>query len=60
MANEIDYANCPIRNVEVVEGGFNCEIEHPTYGWIPFYATANDPQPGARAVHQRAQELAET
>lgn len=29
-------------------GGIDCEIEHPVYGWIPFAASANDPEEHGR------------
>lgn len=33
-----------IRNAKRNEAGsVDCEIEHPTYGWIPFTAVAGDP-----------------
>ena len=35
------------------EGLINCEIEHPTYGWIPFQASPNDTQAHGRALYQR-------
>jgi hypothetical protein len=35
------------------EGLINCEIQHPTYGWIPFQASPNDTQAHGRALYQR-------
>lgn len=33
-----------VRNAKYNEAGsVDCEIEHPTYGWIPFTAIAGDP-----------------
>ena len=32
---------------------FNCEIEHPTYGWIPFGASSNDVEDHGRGIYQR-------
>jgi hypothetical protein len=42
----------PIRNiVPLPDGRFDCEIEHPLWGWIPFTADANDVEPHGRAIH---------
>lgn len=32
-------------------GSIDCEIEHPDYGWIPFTADPNDPEPLGKLVH---------
>jgi hypothetical protein len=29
----------------------NCQIEHPEYGWIPFTASADDPEQHGRDIH---------
>lgn len=40
-----------IRNVTALpDGRFNCEIEHPLYGWIPFTADPNDPEQRGRDI----------
>jgi hypothetical protein len=31
----------------------NCEIEHPTYGWIPFGASSGDVEEHGRDIYQR-------
>ena len=42
-----------IRNVkELPDGRFDCEIEHPQFGWIPFTADPKDPEPHGRAIWQ--------
>jgi hypothetical protein len=33
-------------------GTINCEIEHPTYGWIPFTATPTDPEEYGRILYE--------
>lgn len=39
------------RNVVTLEDGrFDCEIEHPQFGWIPFTADPNDVEPHGRAI----------
>ena len=41
-----------IRNIAALpDGRFNCEIEHPAFGWIPFTADANDVATHGRAIH---------
>lgn len=35
-------------------GTIDCEIEHPTYGWIPFTADPNDPLDYGRNVYASA------
>jgi len=50
----LDYSTVALRNPAPLEDGrIDCEMEHPTYGWIPFTADANDPEEAARVVHQR-------
>ena len=29
----------------------DCEFNHPVYGWIPFTACADDPEPSGRDIH---------
>lgn len=39
------------RNVVALpDGRFDCEIEHPQFGWIPFTADPNDVEPHGRAI----------
>ena len=39
------------RNVVEIDGGrFNCEINHPNFGWIPFTADPDDVEPHGRAI----------
>ncbi|GHE72327.1 hypothetical protein GCM10019059_34990 [Camelimonas fluminis] len=38
-------------------GGIDCEINHPTLGWIPFSASADDPEVHGRAIHATAQAM---
>lgn len=42
-----------VRNIRrsSIEGAIDCEIDHPTLGWIPFTATADDPEPLGRDLH---------
>lgn len=41
------------RNAVLNEGGtFNCEINHPQFGWIPFTADPDDVEPHGRAIWQ--------
>lgn len=37
--------------VRLADGRINCEIEHPSFGWIPFTADANDVEPHGREIH---------
>lgn len=36
--------------VQLEDGRFNCEIEHPSFGWIPFTADPNDGEPHGRQI----------
>lgn len=39
------------RNVVALpDGRFNCEINHPLHGWIPFTADPDDVEPHGRAI----------
>ena len=33
------------------DGSFYCEVNHPTFGWVPYGASADDVEPYGRAVH---------
>lgn len=35
-------------------GTIDCEIEHPQFGWIPFTASIEDPEPLGAEVYQEA------
>jgi hypothetical protein len=37
--------------VEIEPGIFDCEILHPTKGWLPFTSNANDPADHGKAIH---------
>lgn len=36
--------------VPLGDGRFDCEIEHPSFGWIPFTADPNDVEPHGREI----------
>ncbi|MDX5413413.1 MAG: hypothetical protein LPK02_10245, partial [Rhodobacterales bacterium] len=36
-------------------GGIDCEINHPDFGWIPFTASPDDPEPIGAAIFAAAQ-----
>ena len=36
--------------VSNANGTFDCEINHPQFGWIPFTANPDDPEPHGRAI----------
>lgn len=39
------------RNVVAIDGDrFDCEINHPVFGWIPFTADPDDVEPHGRAI----------
>jgi hypothetical protein len=41
-----------VRNITAIEGGrYDCEIEHPKFGWIPFTASATDCEDLGRSIH---------
>lgn len=33
-------------------GGYQCEVNHPDYGWIPFTAREDDPDENGRLIYQ--------
>lgn len=40
-----------MRNFKALEDGrFDCEILHPSYGWVAFTADPNDPEAHGRAI----------
>lgn len=39
------------RNAVLLDDGrYDCEIEHPQFGWIPFTAAPDDVEPHGRAI----------
>jgi len=43
------------RNAErLPDGSIDCEIEHPTEGWVPFTARADDVEPNGVLIHTAA------
>lgn len=42
----LEYRNVIARQ----DGAFDCEIDHPQFGWIPFTADPNDVEPHGRAI----------
>ena len=44
-----------IRNPRfLADGRIDCEIEHPSFGWVPFTASATDSTEHGRAIHAAA------
>lgn len=42
-----------IRNpIFTAAGSIDCELDHPTHGWIPFTASPDDPDEGSRNIYQ--------
>jgi hypothetical protein len=39
-------------------GAIDCEINHPTYGWIPFTASPNDPEQHGREIFDALKDTA--
>jgi len=40
-----------------MNGGIDCEINHPDFGWIPFTAAPNDFEEHGRVIHERLASL---
>jgi len=40
-------------------GSIDVEIEHPKFGWIPFTADPNDPEPHGRQLFDQLKDIAE-
>lgn len=41
-----------VRNIAALpDGRFDCEVDHPRFGWIPFTASAEDSEPLGRLLH---------
>lgn len=50
-------SNFEIRNVKASENGmYECEWNHPRFGWIPFLAGANDSEEHGRKIHAEIKE----
>jgi hypothetical protein len=48
-----------IRNARHIgNGGIDCEVDHPVYGWIPFTARQDDPEELGRLVYAAALDTA--
>lgn len=43
---QIEFRNV----VPLGDGRFDCEINHPNFGWIPFTADPNDVEPHGREI----------
>lgn len=43
---QLEYRNAVLNG----DGTFDCEINHPQFGWIPFTADPNDVEPHGRAI----------
>lgn len=50
----MDYRNAT-RNQN---GTVDVEINHPVFGWIPFTASPDDPEPFGRAVYREIKDTA--
>ena len=48
MKNDVEIRNA----VRLQDGRFDCEINHPVFGWIPFTASPDDPEAHGRAIYQ--------
>lgn len=46
MENDVQFRNV----VALADGRFDCEIEHPIFGWIPFTADPNDIELHGRTI----------
>lgn len=46
MENDVAFRNV----VKLDENRYDCEIEHPVFGWIPFTADKNDVEPHGRVI----------
>jgi hypothetical protein len=51
---QIEYRN-PTRNEN---GTIDCEINHPDFGWIPFTASPDDPEPHGREIFEALKDSA--
>jgi hypothetical protein len=46
MQNDVEFRNA----VRLEDGRYDCEIQHPVFGWIPFTADPNDVEGHGRAI----------
>lgn len=46
MYNDVNFRNV----IRLDDGRYDCEIEHPVFGWIPFTANPNDVEDHGRAI----------
>lgn len=46
MQNDVEFRNV----VQLDDSRYDCEINHPVFGWIPFTADSNDVEPHGRAI----------
>jgi hypothetical protein len=46
MQNDVNFRNV----VRLEDGCYDCEIEHPIFGWIPFTANPNDVEAHGRTI----------
>jgi len=40
-------------------GSIDVEVEHPKFGWIPFTADPEDPEPQGRQLYELLKDVAE-
>lgn len=52
MRQMVEYRNV----VALPDGRFDCEINHPDFGWVPFTADPNDVEPHGRAIWAHVDE----
>lgn len=46
MPQKIEWRN----TAQLDDGRFDCEINHPDFGWIPFTASPDDVEPHGREI----------
>lgn len=46
MQNDIEFRNV----VRLEDGRYDCEIQHPVFGWIPFTAVKDDVELHGRVI----------
>ena len=54
MTTVYEWRN-PVRNPDGVT--FNCEVNHPDFGWVPFTASPEDPVEYGRIIHAQIAAL---
>jgi hypothetical protein len=46
-----------IRNIKKIDDNtYDCEINHPQFGWIPFTASKNDIEEHGRAIFDKIKQ----